>query len=49
MRQLTEKAGTQFASEVVEVLVAALREERIRVIKGDSSWSQKANIAAPRR
>ncbi len=49
MSQLTEKAGTQFASEVVEVLVAALRDERIRVIKGDSSWSQKANIAAPRR
>ena len=46
--QLVEKSGTQFASEVVEVMVSALREGRIRVIKGESSWSnRKANAAAP--
>ncbi|HXL14634.1 MAG TPA: HD domain-containing phosphohydrolase [Methylomirabilota bacterium] len=45
--QLEEKAGTQFASEVVEVMVSALREGRIRVIKGETSWNRKANVAAP--
>ncbi len=45
--QLTEKAGTQFASEVVEVMVAALRDGRIRVIKNEAAWSPKANAPAP--
>jgi len=47
MAQLTEKAGTQFASEVVEVMVAAFREGTIRVIKNEAVPRQNANIAAP--
>ena len=47
--QLTEKAGTQFAAEVVEVMVRALRDGRISVIKNDAPWrqGQNANAAAP--
>jgi putative nucleotidyltransferase with HDIG domain len=45
--QLEEKAGTQFAQEVVEVMVTALREGRMEVIRNESPWRQKANVAAP--
>jgi putative nucleotidyltransferase with HDIG domain len=45
--QLEEKAGTQFAQEVVEVMVAALRDGRMEVIKNESPWRQKAKAAAP--
>ena len=34
MSQLTEKAGTQFAAEIVEVFVPAIREGRIPVTRG---------------
>jgi len=39
VRQLVEKSGSQFAGEVVEVFVAALRAERIRVAKGGMAGS----------
>jgi len=45
--QFEEKAGTQFAAEVVEVLVRSLREGRMRVIKNEASWSNSANAASP--
>ena len=45
--QFEEKAGTQFAAEVVEVMVRSLREGRIRVIKSEVSWSNSANAASP--
>jgi HD-GYP domain-containing protein (c-di-GMP phosphodiesterase class II) len=45
--QLEEKAGTQFAAEIVEVMVRALREGRIRVLKSEASWSNSANAASP--
>jgi putative nucleotidyltransferase with HDIG domain len=45
--QLEEKAGTQFAQEVAEVMVAALRDGRMEVIKNESPWRQKAKAAAP--
>lgn len=45
--QLEEKAGTQFAAEVVEVMVRSLREGRICVIKSEASWSNNANAASP--
>ena len=45
--QFEEKAGTQFAAEVVEIMVSALREGRIRVIKNEASWSNSANAASP--
>ncbi|HYQ95570.1 MAG TPA: HD domain-containing phosphohydrolase [Candidatus Eisenbacteria bacterium] len=43
--QLEEKAGTQFAKEVVEVMVAALRDGRIGIIRNDSPWRQNPNAA----
>src|SRR3989449_155081 len=43
--QLEEKAGTQFAKEVVEVMVAALRDGRIAIIRNDSPWRHNANAA----
>jgi putative nucleotidyltransferase with HDIG domain len=45
--QLEEKAGTQFAAEIVEVMVRSLREGRIGVIKNEAAWSNKANVASP--
>jgi putative nucleotidyltransferase with HDIG domain len=45
--QLEEKAGTQFAAEIVEVMVRSLREGRIGVIKNEATWSNKANAASP--
>jgi len=45
--QFEEKAGTQFAAEVVEVLVRSLREGRMRVIKNEASCSNSANAASP--
>jgi putative nucleotidyltransferase with HDIG domain len=41
--QLEEKAGTQFAREIVEVLVPALRDGRIEVIR--APWRQRASAA----
>lgn len=38
MEQMTAKAGSQFAAEVVDVFVPALREERIAVIKNETPW-----------
>ena len=38
--QMEEKAGTQFAKEIVDVLVPALREGRISVIKNDEPWGE---------
>ncbi len=43
--QLEEKAGTQFAKEVVEVIVKALREGLISVIKNEAPWRQKAKTS----
>ena len=37
--QLETKAGTQFAGEVVEVFVAALRDGRVRVLKNVTTYS----------
>ncbi len=45
--QLEEKAGTQFAAEIVEVMVRSLREGRIRVIKSEATWSNSASPASP--
>ncbi len=39
MEQLESKAGTQFAAEVVEVFVAALRDGRIHVIKNTTPFT----------
>lgn len=38
IRQLQEKSGTQFAPEVVEVMVAALRSGRLRIAKNDTPY-----------
>ncbi len=43
VRQMEEKAGTQFAPEVVEVLVRALRDGRIQLVRNAAPW----NISAP--
>ncbi len=40
--QMTEKAGSQFAAEVVEVFVAALREGRIAPIKNNAPYAPPA-------
>ncbi len=40
--QLEEKAGTQFAKEVVEVMVQSLRDGTVHVIKNESPWRQSA-------
>ncbi len=45
--QLEEKAGTQFASEVVEVMVAALKDGTMRVIRNGAVPRPNANITAP--
>jgi len=45
--QFEEKAGTQFAAEIVEVMVRSLREGSIRVIKNEAAWVNKANAASP--
>ena len=45
--QFEEKAGTQFAAEIVEVMVRSLRDGSIRVIKSDSAWRQGANAPSP--
>ncbi len=45
--QMEEKAGTQFAKEVVDVLVPALREGRISVIKNDAPWQAKESSSLP--
>jgi len=45
--QFEEKAGTQFAAEVVEVMVAALRDGTIKVLKSDATWRQNANAPSP--
>ena len=37
--QLTEKAGTQFAAEIVEVMVQALNSGTIKVIKNTAPWA----------
>ena len=38
MEQMSTKAGSQFAAEVVQVFVPALSEGRIGVIKNDTPW-----------
>jgi putative nucleotidyltransferase with HDIG domain len=43
MEQMTTKAGSQFAAEVVQVFVPALREGRISVIKNDAPWKAPEN------
>jgi putative nucleotidyltransferase with HDIG domain len=40
--QMTEKAGSQFAAEVVEIFVAALREGRIAPIKNHAPYAPPA-------
>jgi len=45
--QFEEKAGTQFAAEIVEVMVRSLREGRIRVLKNEAAWSNKASAPSP--
>ena len=47
VRQLEEKAGTQFAAEVVEVLVAALRDGSIRLLRSEGSWQPSVKASAP--
>lgn len=42
MEQMTTKAGSQFAAEVVDVFVPALRETRIEVIKNEAPWKAPA-------
>ena len=44
--QLEDKAGTQFAKEIVEVMVKALREGRMQVLKNESPWRQGARATA---
>ncbi|TMQ50981.1 MAG: response regulator [Candidatus Eisenbacteria bacterium] len=44
--QLEDKAGTQFAKEIVEVMVKALREGRMQVLKNESPWRQGAKATA---
>jgi len=38
MAQMTEKAGSQFAAEIVEVMVRALRDGTIQVIQNRSPY-----------
>jgi len=46
--QLEDKAGTQFAKEVVEIMVRALRDGRMRVLKNEAPWKEKnAKAVAP--
>jgi putative nucleotidyltransferase with HDIG domain len=45
--QMIEKAGSQFATEVVEVLVAALRDGRIQVVKNASPWNGEEAASEP--
>ena len=45
--QMEEKAGTQFAKEIVEVIVLALREGRLHVIKNEAPWRQNAKAPTP--
>jgi HD-GYP domain-containing protein (c-di-GMP phosphodiesterase class II) len=40
VKQLEEKAGTQFAAEVVEVFVAAIRGGRLRLIPSGTPWKE---------
>ncbi len=46
MEQMTAKAGSQFAAEVVDVFVPALREERIAVIKNETPWKAPSEAAS---
>jgi putative nucleotidyltransferase with HDIG domain len=39
IEQIQEKAGTQFAPEVVEVLVQGLRDGRIQLVRNTAPWS----------
>ena len=43
IRQMQEKAGTQFAPEVVEVLVQAIREGRIQLVRNAAPLSVAAS------
>lgn len=45
--QLETKAGTQFAAEVVEVFVAALRDGRVRVIRNMTPFTGTPHDTAP--
>ncbi|MGE5175994.1 MAG: HD domain-containing phosphohydrolase [Hyphomicrobiales bacterium] len=42
--QMTEKAGTQFAAEVVEVFVRALREGEIALVKNTAPYAPPASV-----
>ncbi len=46
MEQMTTKAGSQFAAEVVEVFVPALKEARIEVIKNKTPWKAPEGAAS---
>jgi putative nucleotidyltransferase with HDIG domain len=45
--QFEEKAGTQFAAEVVEVMVRCLRNGTIKVAKSEATWRQNASAPSP--
>jgi putative nucleotidyltransferase with HDIG domain len=45
MEQMTTKAGSQFAAEVVHVFVPALQEGRISVIKNAAPWKAPESAA----
>jgi HD-GYP domain-containing protein (c-di-GMP phosphodiesterase class II) len=45
--QMTEKAGTQFAAEIVEVFVNGLRTDRIRVPRSAPGRGESKPAAAP--
>jgi len=46
MEQMTTKAGSQFAAEVVHVFVPALQEGRISVIKNAAPWKAPENATS---
>ncbi|HEX7079275.1 MAG TPA: HD domain-containing phosphohydrolase [Candidatus Eisenbacteria bacterium] len=43
--QMTEKAGSQFAAEVVEIFVRALREGEITLVKNRTPYAPPASLA----
>ncbi len=46
VQQMTEKAGSQFAAEIVRVFVAALQAGRIRVPKNGNTGKAKSPVAS---
>lgn len=45
--QMTEKAGSQFAAEIVEIFVPAIKAGRIRVPKGSAAKPEAAKAGTP--